>query len=118
MPRLSRTVVAEREAFTNQNFAAGMTMEQANDALVKRDKHKMNPYRLKELFDAVKASTPVASFPDKPVIPAVDAVFTSDPIAQAVVEAKINNATQDKPVTPPLSFTRVFESSAIISKRG
>jgi hypothetical protein len=54
MPRISVKLIEERETFTNQNFQAGMSIEQANDALVKKYGMKMNPKRLKELFDANK----------------------------------------------------------------
>jgi hypothetical protein len=54
MPRISVKLIAERETFTNQNFQTGMSIEQANDALVQKYGMKMNPKRLKELFDASK----------------------------------------------------------------
>jgi hypothetical protein len=54
MPRISVKLIEERETFTSQNFQAGMSIEQANDALVQKYGMKMNPKRLKELFDANK----------------------------------------------------------------
>ena len=52
MPRISVKLIEEREIFTNQNFKSGMSIDQANDALVQKYGMKMNPKRLKELFDA------------------------------------------------------------------
>jgi hypothetical protein len=54
MPRLSASVISNREAITTRNFIAGMTMDQANAELVKLDGMKMNPKRLKEIFDEVQ----------------------------------------------------------------
>ena len=124
MPRLSRAVVAERETFTNTNFAAGMSLEQAQEALVAKDGHKMAPKRLKELFDAAEKpeaasvthppcetpncdgkgnacvdapkEPPKATFPDKPVVPVADATFTA---------------------SKPIVFTRVYEATKV-SKGG
>jgi hypothetical protein len=50
MPRLSRTVVAEREAFATKCFSAGQTVDQVQAALVAQNGHKMNPYRIQELL--------------------------------------------------------------------
>ena len=129
MPRLSVKLIAEREAFTNLNFAAGMSLEQANAALVEKYGMRMNPYRLKELFDAVKATAiPSAGAP-------VDA---SNGTEFAKVAAAAINTTggysnapvasfPNKPVAPiadavfaapkPMVFTRVYEPSQI-SKGG
>jgi hypothetical protein len=85
MPRISRALVAEREEFTTKNFQAGMTPDQANAALVDKYGMKMNPYRLKELFDAASNTTPVvlpsedtspkASFPNAPINPVTPSVI-------------------------------------------
>ena len=57
MPRISRELVAAREDFTIRNFQAGMTIDMAQAALHSTYKMKMNPYRLKELYDQVQAGT-------------------------------------------------------------
>ena len=70
MPRISVKLIEERETFTNQNFKNGMSIEQANDALVQKYGMKMNPKRLKELFDANKQ----------------DSTHTIEPSNEAIVE--------------------------------
>ena len=102
MPRISVKLIAERETFVNNLFTTGTSLEQAQEALVAKYQMKMNPYRLKELFDAAvkKAPTfaelvkrvesvgplptgqlavsgepgPKASFPNKPTSPFVPVV--------------------------------------------
>jgi hypothetical protein len=53
MPRISREMIKEREAMTLSNFRAGMSIDSANSALETKYGHRMNPYRLRELFDSV-----------------------------------------------------------------
>ena len=53
MPRISREKIKVREAFTINNFKAGMCLDAAQSALVTMYQHKMNPYRLKFLYDSV-----------------------------------------------------------------
>ena len=131
MPRLSRTVVAERETFTNTNFAAGMSLEQAQEALVAKDGHKMAPKRLKELFDAAEKpeaasvthppcetpncdgkgnacvdapkEPPKATFPDKPVV--------RELVTQRVDLASFHRAERppSKPPAEPHKKARVEE---------
>jgi hypothetical protein len=118
MPRISVKLIAEREAFTNQNFQAGMSLDQANAALVKRYQMKMNPYRLKELFDAINPNKPVGS-------------VTADSITLKVGDlppaklVNVNYSDSFKPFVPVvvpasksnLSFTRVYEATTL-SKGG
>ena len=125
MPRISRTLIAERETFTNQNFAKGMTIAEAQAALVEKYQMKMAPPRLKELFDAVWSSVitvstkitsdttitaevtvPAATFPNKPVVPVADATFAG-PFVRPSAPAELK----------PLTFTRVYEPTQI-SKGG
>lgn len=63
MPRLSRELVAERETFANAEFKTGKNVDQVQVAIAaKYNGVKMNPYRLKELFDKIQgASVPVES---------------------------------------------------------
>ena len=72
MPRISRQLVAERETLTTKNFEAGMSIDAANNELVKNYGMKMAPGRLRELFDA-------ASKPAETVAP----VAVTGPLHQA-----------------------------------
>ena len=97
MPRISRTLIAEREKFTNENFSKGMTLDQAQDALVQKYGMKMAPPRLKELFDAA----------DKPAsTPLIDAICqvarTGDlsPLTNYVADKTESSTEPPKPFVP------------------
>jgi hypothetical protein len=117
MPRISVKLIAEREAFTNQNFQAGMSLEQANAALIEKYQMKMNPKRLKELFDAVNPTKPVSVTAESITLKVGDL-----PPAKLV---NVNYPDSFKPFVPVvvpaskpnLSFTRVYEATTI-SKGG
>jgi hypothetical protein len=54
MPRISKKLIEEREAFVISGINTdGWDFEKANEELDKKYGMKMNPYRLKELFDSM-----------------------------------------------------------------
>ena len=116
MPRISRTLIAEREAFTTKNFEAGMSLDRANAALVEKWGMKMNPYRLKELFDAAIPGAKANAEAIKAFVPTecVEApIHVLEPAPDKVVNCPAPSPISSKPMT----FIRTYEAPTM-SKGG
>jgi hypothetical protein len=100
MPRISVKLIEERETFTSQNFQAGMSIEQANDALVQKYGMKMNPKRLKELFDANKQDSTHTVIPS-----GEDARTVSNGIAEFAKMNPVVFAPSVSPMRPTSKIT-------------
>ena len=74
MPRISREMIKVREAFSVDKFRAGLDIEACQNALMTDYGHKMNPYRIKEIFDSVKNESAINP---NPSVPSVASVVTA-----------------------------------------
>jgi hypothetical protein len=97
MPRISKKLIEEREAFVISGINTdGWDFEKANEELDKKYGMKMNPYRLKELFDSI-SKTMAEVVPGAPVV----VIDSLSQIAQDAIDKCDDEDNYDTPELQP-----------------